>query len=279
MTHPLLETAAIKIPPGDYLHGAGAVFAEFHRSQDSGNWSYGVEVAGERFFVKTAGDPTTEHAILSHADRVALLRNGARLYASCPHPLLPPLLAVVESLLGPMLVYRWAEGELLHARGPEREDPASAFQRFRLLLAATICGHLGAIFELHVALAQAGWVAHDFYDGCLIYDFAADRLAVIDLDTYNPGPFINTMGRMFGSTRFMAPEEFEFGALIDERTNVFTMGRTALLLLGDGTRDPTAFRGPPAAHAVAARACEPERARRYATLAELHAAWGVSIES
>ncbi len=33
------------------------------------------------------------------------------------------------------------------------------------------------------------------------------------------------MGRMFGSTRFMASEEFELGALIDEQTNVFVMGR------------------------------------------------------
>ena len=40
---------------------------------------------------------------------------------------------------------------------------------------------------------------------------------------------------MFGSSRFMAPEEFERGALIDERTNVFTMGRTAAVLLADGT--------------------------------------------
>jgi hypothetical protein len=31
------------------------------------------------------------------------------------------------------------------------------------------------------------------------------------------------MGRMFGSTRFMAPEELELGALINEQTNVFAM--------------------------------------------------------
>lgn len=35
------------------------------------------------------------------------------------------------------------------------------------------------------------------------------------------------------SLRFMAPEEFERGALIDERTTVFTMGRTAFVCLGD----------------------------------------------
>jgi hypothetical protein len=49
----------------------------------------------------------------------------------------------------------------------------------------------------------------DFYDGCLLYDFTSQELRVIDLDMYSRGPFTNTMGRIFGSTRFMAPEEFE----------------------------------------------------------------------
>lgn len=50
---------------------------------------------------------------------------------------------------------------------------------------------------------------------------------MIDLDTYSRGPVVNTMGRMFGSTRFMAPEEFARGAVIDQRTTVFTLGRLA----------------------------------------------------
>jgi serine/threonine-protein kinase len=78
---------------------------------------------------------------------------------------------------------------------------------------------------------------------------------------------------MFGSTRFMAPEEFELGAPIDQRTNVFVMGRTALLFLSDGTREPGAFRGSPALFKVAARACEPDRADRYDSLASFYAAW------
>ena len=51
------------------------------------------------------------------------------------------------------------------------------------------------------------------------------------------------MGRMFGSSRFMAHEEFERGARIDERTTVFTMGRTAAVLLSDGTLERRPFRG------------------------------------
>ena len=89
---------------------------------------------------------------------------------------------------------------------------------------------------------------------CLIYDFARQDLHVIDLDGYREGPFINGMGRMFGSSRFMAPEEFEKGASIDERTTVFTMGRTAANLLSDGTLTRSAFRGNDAHYDVVCRA-------------------------
>jgi serine/threonine protein kinase, bacterial len=40
------------------------------------------------------------------------------------------------------------------------------------------------------------------------------------------------MGRLWGSSRFMSPEEFGLGAKIDERTNVFNMGAIAFGLLG-----------------------------------------------
>ena len=40
------------------------------------------------------------------------------------------------------------------------------------------------------------------------------------------------MGRLWGSSCFMSPEEFELNAIIDERTNVFNMGAMAFSLLG-----------------------------------------------
>ena len=78
---------------------------------------------------------------------------------------------------------------------------------------------------------------------------------------------------MFGSTRFMAPEEFELGSLIDERTNVFVMGRAALVFLSGRTLDAEAFRGRHALYDVVARACEPERSRRYDSMAAFYHAW------
>ena len=90
---------------------------------------------------------------------------------------------------------------------------------------------------------------------------------------YQQAPFINEMGRMFGSSRYMAAEEFERGAPIDERTAVFTMGRTAANLLSDGTLASTAFRGSDAHYDVVRRACRASRRERFATIAELCTAW------
>jgi serine/threonine-protein kinase len=250
----------------------GTVFVRFDQ-QDSGNVSYGVAADEGRYFVKTAGHPDDDAPVLSHDQRVALLRNAVRLGQSYRHPALPLFQGVVESPHGPMLVYDWADGELIGVSRPQRGDPASAFCRFRSLPAQEIIVCLDTIVAVHDVLGRAGEVAGDFYDGCLLYDFTARRVTVVDLDNYRCGPYRNEMGRMFGSTRFMAPEEFTRGALIDQRTSVFTMGRTVLVLLGDGTANPEAFRGSVRLLQVAARACQPRPEQRYGSLPEFCAAW------
>ena len=97
------------------------------------------------------------------------------------------------------------------------------------------------------------------------YHFERQAAHIVDLDMYHLGAFTNQMGRMFGSTRFMAPEEFERGELIDERTTVFTMGRAAIVCLGDDIGG--------ALGEVVRRACRPEREERYRSMEEFYAAW------
>ena len=274
MSHPLLDIEFTDQAPKAYLSEIGKVFSVFdEHAQDSGNISYSVQVDQQRFFVKSAGDPDDPRPFLSHEKRVALLRNAVRLRRSCTHVAIPKLHNVIESLHGPLLVYSWVDGELLHADRAKRNNPQSALQRFRRLPVSEILNALDVIFELHCELAQTGWIAGDFYDGCLIYDFARQDLHVIDLDGYREGPFINGMGRMFGSSRFMAPEEFVEGAPIDERTTVFTMGRTAANLLSDGTLARSAFRGNEAQYYVVCRAGRSSRSQRFASVADFYAAW------
>lgn len=268
----LLTMKAMQQQPQDFFQSIGEIFTIFDQ-QDSGNVSYGVKVNGQRYFVKTAGDPADPKPYLDHAGRVVLLRNAVRLAESCDHHTLCRLYNVIESPVGPLLVYEWVTGELLGVPSAQRADPASAYQRFRRLPADEIVSVLDQVYDLHCVLAALGWVACDLYDGCLLYNFSEKTVRVIDLDTYHQGPFTNTMGRMFGSSRFMAPEEFELGALIDQQTTVFTLGRMAANFLGDGTLTRADFHSTDSLYAVILRACSTARAQRFPNVAAFVEAW------
>jgi len=269
-----LSVDRIESDPIVWLQQYGKVFARFDDgARDSGNITLGIEIDGNRFFVKTTAERIPEPSAVDHQTRVELLRNAVRLHESCRHPLLARLLNVIESRNGPVLVYEWVDGELLYSHSRTRDRVESPLRRFRALRATTIQRHVTSIYELHVDLEDRGWISGDFYDGCLIYDFDRDCLRVVDLDAYRRGPSRNDMGRMFGSTRFMAPEEFEIGAALDERTTVHVMGRTALVLLSNGTVDATCFRGPRALFEVAQRACASDPRQRFPTMRAFHDAW------
>src|SRR5690606_9424148 len=81
---------------------------------------------------------------------------------------------------------------------------------------------------------KRGYIALDFYDGSIMYDFALDETRICDIELYAQKPVFNTMGRMWGSSRYMSPEEFQLGEEIDERSNVFHMGATAFQLFAGG---------------------------------------------
>ncbi|WP_151083808.1 serine/threonine protein kinase [Nocardioides cynanchi] len=275
----LLTVTSIGEAPADFVRGAGSVVAEFaHLTQDSGNVSWLVDVGDRRLFVKTAGPdtpppPGAAVPYFDHAGRVEVLRNAVVVARSCDHPALPRLLNVIESPGGPALVYEAADGELVGVRAAERPDPTSSYQRFAHLPSERLLGVFDVLVDLHTALAAVGWVAVDLYDGCLIVDHGTGSLKVVDLDGYRRGPSRNEMGRMFGSTRFMAPEEFELGAVIDERTTVFTLGRLVWHFATRLTESRSDFCGPAALAEVVQQAVQPSPEDRYAGVAPFAAAW------
>ncbi|WP_437812662.1 serine/threonine protein kinase [Sorangium sp. So ce1078] len=268
----LLEASKTAHTPDRFLADVGEIFAMFdERTQDSGNVSYGVETEAGRFFVKTAGAPASK-AFLSHEARVFWLRNAVRLSALLQDPALCRLRNVVESAHGPMLVYDWASGELIGAPRERRGDPTSAFVRFKHLPLPELTTALTSVFRFHAALCARGWIASDFYDGAMMYDFGLHEIKLMDLDLYREGPFVNDMGRMFGSTRFMAPEEFVLGARIDESTTVFTMGRCIRVFLADRLEQGSPG-APSAILSVAERACRERREARWSSMREFLDEW------
>lgn len=82
------------------------------------------------------------------------------------------------------------------------------------------------------------------------------------------------MGRMWGSSRFMSPEEYELGAQLDEVTNVFTLGALAHTFLGDdATKARQAWVGTDGLFDIAARAMQKERGARWPSVVALAEAW------
>ncbi|QHW33017.1 serine/threonine protein kinase [Paenibacillus rhizovicinus] len=254
-----------------YLSRLGNVFKVFDQ-QDSGCISYGVHAAGRKWFVKYSERP----------EAIVFLRNAAAFHGDVQHPLIPKLLNVFKPAEGLALVYEWVSGEVLGT--PEfpgaagRNHPDSPHYRFRQLPAAVITAVLSAMYDLHVYLERRGYVAVDWYDGCMIYDFERSELHLCDFDYYVKGAFVLEMDRLFGSSRFMAPEEFVRGSRIDHVTNVYTMGAAAFVFLAeDGSRDPGRWRASERLYQVALKAASPDREKRYGSISEFHAAWLAAI--
>lgn len=246
----------------------GEVFATFDAAtQDSGHVSYGVlGPDGRRRFVKTAGTSSVSPGGATHQARVQLLLRTAALHGELEHPALVPLESVILAPDGLLVVQDWFDGELLRSPAARRDDPTEASWRFRHLDVAQILDALDQVIDLHAALERDGWVAGDFYDGSLMYDFASARIKVIDLESYCRGPYVNEVGRLPGSTRFMAPEELQLGARVDARTTVFNLARMVEILL---TRQHPHL----ALAAVVARATDPSRDRRQPSVAAFQQTW------
>jgi catechol 2,3-dioxygenase-like lactoylglutathione lyase family enzyme len=249
------ELSTSDSPPADLdVAGAFAVFDE----QDSGCRSYGVERDGRRWFVKKAVRPEAR----------ASLTRAAALHAAVRHPAIVRPAAVLDGTDGPTLVYPWCAGSVLNAATVHGSD-RSALDRFRRLPVESVERALDAILDAHRAVAAAGWVAVDLYDGCFLYDFDAKRMWLIDLDEYRPGPFTLDSERLPGSRSYLAPEEFVRGSAIDERTMVHALGRTLHHLLDSAA----GWRGTDRQRAVVARATDAAPSRRHPTVDALAADW------
>jgi serine/threonine protein kinase, bacterial len=121
-------------------------------------------------------------------------------------------------------------------------------------------------------------VAIDLYDGSVMYDFATGETRLCDIDLYRRAPTTNDVGRMWGSSRFMSPEECERGATLDEVTNVYALGAFAFAVFGDErTKDPGVWRGPAELLTVAMMATRQERSQRYTSITALRQAWIAAV--
>ena len=252
-------------PDLGWLNAYGRVFRVFDQ-QPSGRLGFGVEGPYGRLFVKYAGARTVNFRGRPD-EAVRALRDAMPLY-SLQHPALTRLMAHGATDGGYAAIFAWRDAQPLRA----------VYDQVRRLPLLHALNMLDSVFDLHAALAEKGLVAVDFWDGNVLIDFAQNEAIVCDIDLYRRKPAVNDRGRMWGSSRFMAPEEYEKGAALDECTNVYAMGALAFAFFGDNRdRKRKSWLGPAPLFPVAEKATQEKREARYPSLRAFLNAWREAV--
>ena len=238
----------------------------------SGNLCFGVDGPYGRLFIKYAGAKTVNYRG-KPTDAVKILYNAMPLY-NRSHPALVKLLAHGTVGDGYAAVFEWRDAPAL--RGVPY-DP-SVLQAVRRLPLYITLRMLDQVFDLHAALALDGIVAVGFHDGNVMIDFGKNECVVCDIDLYRRKPAVNDRGRMWGSFRFMSPEEYIKDAVLDETTTVYNMAALAFEFFGDNEdRSSKAWLGPSPLFEVVKKATREQKADRYPSMRSFLDAWREAV--
>ena len=206
-----------------WLKKYGECFAVYDRLT-SGNICFGLEGLYGRLFVKYAGAQTVNYSGRVQ-DAVDVLQNAAALYET-EHQSLTRLLNHGPVNGGYALIFQFEEGQNLHEPG------CMAIVRRQSIIRRLHM--LDGVIDLQVQLEKKGLMAVDLSCDNLIADLDMGRLIQCDIDLYTPFPRTNEAGRMPGLPRYLSPEEYRQGAVLDARTTVYKLGMLILDLLRDG---------------------------------------------
>lgn len=249
----------------DFLSEYGRVFTVFDK-QDSGYLCFGVQNENNKLFLKMAGAATLESNV-SIGDAINRLQSTVSVYEELRHPKLIDMIEHKEIKRGYLTVFEWFEGECMGKQ-------YNFFGKFISLPLEEKLSIYKDILLFHIHANKCGYIAIDFYDGCIMYDFITKRTMICDIEFYRKKPVVNTLGRMWGSSRYMSPEEFQLGAEIDERSNVFLMGATAFQLIGSGIdRSFDKWQATEKQYLTALKAVNAAKSDRYQTIDEYYEAW------
>jgi serine/threonine-protein kinase len=248
-----------------FIQQYGKVFKIFD-DQDSGNICFGVQNGKNRYFIKFAGAPTEQYPGMPE-DAISRLKTTVPVYRDLAHTNLINFIKAEEIGGGFAVIFEWTDGECMG-----KMYPASR-KKFLQMLYSTRLDVFDDILSFHAHVIGKSYIAIDFYDGSIMYDFAAKKTVLCDIDFYSKMPYTNNMGRMWGSSRFMSPEEFELGAAIDEITNVYLMGATAFVLFSDCDRRLEKWQLSEELYRVALKAVSNERNQRQQSIQQFIEEW------
>ncbi len=248
-----------------FLSKYGKIFKVFD-DQDSGNICFGVEKDNAKYFIKFAGAPT-ERSTISAEEAMANLKYTTSIYKDLKHDSLIKYISDEEVGGGYAVIFEWVNAECMG-----RMYPLSR-KKFMTMSLEKKMQVFEDILIFHKHVAEQNYVAIDFYDGSVMYDFENEKTIICDIDFYSKTPYINEMGRMWGSSKMMSPEEFQKGMAIDEITNVYNMGAFAFALFSDYDRSKDSWTLSKKLYNVVIKAISDDRGNRHQSIGQLLKDW------
>jgi len=248
-----------------FLSKYGKVF-KVYDNQDSGNICFGISNGNNKYFIKYAGS-STDRSCVSAAEAITALKTAALAYLDLKHTNLVNIVLSEDIGGGYAIVFDWVDAICMGRMYPH------SHRKFLQLPLEKRIKVFEEILLFHSHVAACGYIAIDFYDGSIMYDFVNEKTIVCDIDYYAKVPYKNPMQRLWGSKRFMSPEEFLLGADIDEVTNVYTMGATAFALFSESNRSFEAWPLNTALYDVVKKSVSDERDKRQQSIEQLIDEW------
>ena len=267
---------------------------------DSGNISFGVDSGHEKWFVKVAGLRTLA-SIQSPTEAIKSLKSAMTIYEDIKHQNLIELVKHYQFEDIYIAIFKWVEGDCLFdhwnfEKYHGNSQIIAPAERFKQLPIEQRLKSGDTLFSFLDKVSKSGYVAVDFYDGSIIYDFSNDVTTICDIDLFRKKPTKNDIGKEYwGTKRLKAPEEYIFNAVIDEITNVYTLG--ALLFnnyFGNYTKSEVQFRYTQnqfipcsfekwdlnkASYNVALKAVELDRNKRYQSIENFYMEWALALRT
>ena len=206
----------------------GIVFSVIDET-GSGCISFGVQKDNKKYFIKIAGAKTVE-AEISEQDSIDLLKDAVEKYKNIHHQNLIKYIDSFDINEFFAVIFEYADGECLfdHWNFEKYKNDSTLItpiQKFKKLEISKRLDVVYKLFSFFETFINAGYVAVDFYDSSIIYNFEKDEATFCDIDLFRKLPTKNDLGKdYYGTKRLKAPEENELGATIDELTNEFTLG-------------------------------------------------------
>ena len=261
-----------------FISKYGKVFKVFDNSY-SGAICFGVEKEGKRYFLKFAGAKTFDATHHNIEDIIAMLKISVPKYKDLKHPLLINQIYAEEIPCeatggGFIAVYDWFDGEGCGYMHPEMQ------KKFLALPNEEKQRVYDGVLEFHTHVAECGYVAIDFNNGSTLYNFVNGKFAFCDIDFYAKQCQISGWSGIWGDPSFKSPEECRGYSVIDEVSNVYTMGAVAFYFFAEDdkfTREKWTLSN--GLYEVAKKAINERRSGRQQTIKEFVEEWKAASQN